>query len=90
MESRYDRETARILKKAVAHTLYRGLPNSDTLKEIKYRSGKTTVMARAFNVNSNQMNGWGTTLLSKPEPSFTSKTFVCRREAKRGCWMHTI
>ncbi len=40
IETRYGRETARIWKKAVAHTLYRGLPDTDTLKDIEHRSAR--------------------------------------------------
>lgn len=68
IETRYGRETARIWKKAVAHTLYRGLPDSDTLKEIEHRSGKTSVMVRGFNVNSNQVNGSGDNLVEQARP----------------------
>ncbi|MCJ8510719.1 TraM recognition domain-containing protein [Rhizobium lemnae] len=42
IEAKYGRETARIWKKAVAHTLYRGLPDNETLKDIEHRSGKTS------------------------------------------------
>lgn len=65
IETRYGRETVRIWKKAVAHTLYRGLPDTDTLKEIEHRSGKTSVMVRGFNVNSNQVNGSGDNLVEQ-------------------------
>jgi type IV secretion system protein VirD4 len=68
IETRYGRETARIWKKAVAHTLYRGMPDSDTLKEIEHRSGKTSVMVRGFNVNSNQVNGSGDNLVEQTRP----------------------
>lgn len=68
IESRYGRETARIWKKAVAHTLYRGLPDNDTLKEIEHRSGKTSVMVRGFNVNMNQVNGSGDNLVEQSRP----------------------
>ncbi|EIZ82375.1 type IV secretory pathway VirD4 component [Methylobacterium sp. GXF4] len=68
IETRYGRETARIWKKAVAHTLYRGLPDSDTLREIEHRSGKTSVMVRGFNVNSNQVNGSGDNLAEQARP----------------------
>lgn len=68
IETRYGRETARIWKKAVAHTLYRGLPDSDTLKEIEHRSGKASVMVRGFNVNSNQVNGSGDNLAEQARP----------------------
>ncbi|HEV7248839.1 MAG TPA: TraM recognition domain-containing protein [Shinella sp.] len=68
IEAKYGRETARIWKKAVAHTLYRGLPDTDTLKEIEHRSGKTSVMVRGFNVNNNQVNGSGDNLSEQARP----------------------
>ncbi len=68
IEAKYGRETARIWKKAVAHTLYRGLPDTDTLKEIEHRSGKTSVMVRGFNVNNNQVNGSGDNLSEQSRP----------------------
>lgn len=68
IENRYGRETARIWKKAVAHTLYRGLPDSDTLREIEHRSGRTSVMVRDFNVNMNQVNGSGESLIEQSRP----------------------
>ncbi len=68
IENRYGRETARIWKKAVAHTLYRGLPDSDTLKDIEHKSGKTSVMVRGFNVNNNQVNGSGDNLAEQARP----------------------
>ncbi len=68
IEAKYGRETARIWKKAVAHTLYRGLPDNDTLKEIEHRSGKTSVMVRGFNVNQNQVNGSGDNLSEQSRP----------------------
>lgn len=68
IESRYGKETARIWKKAVAHTIYRGLPDGDTLKEIEHRSGKTSVMVRGFNVNQNQVNGSGDSLSEQHRP----------------------
>lgn len=68
IESKYGRETARIWKKAVAHTLYRGLPDTDTLKEIEHRSGRTSVMMRGFNVNNNQVNGSGDSLSEQSRP----------------------
>ncbi|NVP56619.1 type IV secretory system conjugative DNA transfer family protein [Mycoplana rhizolycopersici] len=68
IESRYGKETARIWKKAVAHTIYRGLPDGDTLKEIEHRSGKTSVMVRGFNVNQNQVNGSGDNLSEQHRP----------------------
>lgn len=68
IESRYGKEIARIWKKAVAHTLYRGLPDTDTLKDIEHRSGKTSVMVRGFNVNMNQVNGSGDNLSEQSRP----------------------
>jgi len=68
IENRYGRETARIWRKAVAHTIYRGLPDTDTLREIEHRSGKTSVMVRGFNVNQNQVNGSGDTLVEQSRP----------------------
>ena len=50
------------------HTLYRGLPDTDTLKEIEHRSGKTSVMVRGFNVNNNQVNGSGDNLSEQARP----------------------
>lgn len=68
IEAKYGKETARIWKKAVAHTLYRGLPDTDTLKEIEHRSGRTSVMVRGFNVNNNQVNGSGDNLSEQSRP----------------------
>ncbi|MCR0981854.1 type IV secretory system conjugative DNA transfer family protein [Roseomonas populi] len=68
VETRYGRETARIWKKAVAHTLYRGLPDTDTLKDIEHRSGRTSVMVRGFNHNNNQVNGSGDNLVEQARP----------------------
>lgn len=68
IESRYGKETGRIWKKAVAHTLYRGLPDGETLKEIEHRSGKTSVMVRGFNVSNNQVNGSGDNLAEQARP----------------------
>jgi type IV secretion system protein VirD4 len=81
IETRYGRETARIWKKAVAHTLYRGLPDSDTLKEIEHRSGKSSVMVRGFNVNSNQVNGSGDNLVEQSRPLLQAEDI---REATGG------
>jgi type IV secretion system protein VirD4 len=60
--------TVRLWKKAVAQTLYRGLPDSETLKEIEHRSGRTSVMVRGFNVNNNQVNGSGDSLSEQARP----------------------
>lgn len=68
IDAKYGRETARIWKKAVAHTLYRGLPDNETLKEIEHRSGRTSVMVRGFNVNQNQVNGSGDSLGEQSRP----------------------
>ncbi|GEC17697.1 type IV secretory system conjugative DNA transfer family protein [Nitrobacter winogradskyi] len=68
IENRYGRELARIWRKAVAHTLYRGLPDTETLKEIERRSGRTSVMVRGFNVNQNQVNGSGDNLSEQSRP----------------------
>jgi len=68
IEAKYGREIVRIWKKAVAHTLYRGLPDGETLKEIEHRSGRTSVMVRGFNVNQNQVNGSGDNLVEQSRP----------------------
>jgi len=64
----FNQKTARIWKKAVAHTLYRGLPDNETLREIEHRSGKTSVMVRGFSVNQNQVNGSGDNLSEQSRP----------------------
>ena len=68
IEARYGKELVRIWRKAVAHTVYRGLPDTDTLKEIEHRSGRTSVMVRSFNVNMNQVNGSGDGLVEQSRP----------------------
>jgi type IV secretion system protein VirD4 len=68
IEARYGKETARLWKKAVAHTIYRGLPDNDTLREIEHKSGKTSVMVRGFSVNANQVNGSGDNLSERSRP----------------------
>lgn len=68
IEGRYGQELARIWKKAVAHTLYRGLPDTATLRDIEHRSGRTSVMVRGFNVNQNQVNGSGDSLGEQSRP----------------------
>lgn len=68
IETRYGKETARIWRKAVAHTIYRGLPDTDTLRDIEHRSGRTSVMVRGFNVNINQVNGSGDNLGEQSRP----------------------
>ena len=68
IEARYGKEAARIWKKAVAHTLYRGLPDGDTLRDIEHRSGKTSVMVRGFNVSNAQVNGSGDSLVEQSRP----------------------
>ncbi len=84
IETRYGRETGRIWKKAVAHTLYRGLPDSDTLKEIEHRSGKTSVMVRGFNVNSNQVNGSGDNLVEQARPLLQVEDIRRATEGEQG------
>lgn len=59
---------ARPWKKAVAHTIYRGLPDDRSLKDIEHRSGKTSVMVRGLNVNNNQVNGSGDNLVEQARP----------------------
>ena len=68
IEAKYGRETARIWKKAVAFTLYRGLPDTDTLREIEHRSGRTSVVVRGYNVSTNQVSGSGDTLSEQSRP----------------------
>ena len=68
IEHQYGKETARIWRKAVAHMLYRGLPDTDTLKDIEHRSGKTSVMVRGFNVNTSQVAGSGDNLGEQSRP----------------------
>ncbi len=68
IETRYGREVARLWKKAVAHTLYRGLPDDDTLRGIEHRSGRTSVMVRGFSVSNAQANGSGDNLSEQSRP----------------------
>jgi len=68
IETRYGRETARIWKKAVAYTLYRGLPDTETLRDIEHRSGRTSVMVRGFNVSNSQVYGSGDNLVEQSRP----------------------
>lgn len=68
IENRYGKETARIWKKAVAHTIYRGLPDNETLRDIEHRSGRTSVMVRGFNVSNSQVNGSGDNLVEQARP----------------------
>lgn len=68
IEAKYGAELARIWRKAVAHTIYRGLPDTETLKEIEHRSGKTSVMVRGFNISNNQVNGSGDNLIEQARP----------------------
>ncbi|MCB1466077.1 MAG: type IV secretory system conjugative DNA transfer family protein [Rhizobiaceae bacterium] len=68
IEAKYGKETARIWKKAVAHTIYRGLPDGETLRDIEHRSGKTSVMVRGFSVSNAQVNGSGDTLGEQARP----------------------
>ena len=69
IESRYGKETARIWKKAVAHTIYRGMPDDETLRDVEHRSGKKSVMVRGFNVSQNQVNGSGDNLSEQSRPA---------------------
>lgn len=68
IEARYGKETGRLWKKAAAHTLYRGLPDEATLREIEYLSGKTSVMMRGFNVSNAQVNGSGDNMVEQARP----------------------
>lgn len=68
IEGKYGREMARMWKKAVAHTLYRGLPDTETLKDIEHRSGKTSVMVRGFNISNAQVAGSGDNLVEQSRP----------------------
>lgn len=68
IEARYGPELARIWKKAVAHTIYRGLPEEQTLREIEYLSGRVGVMVRGFSVNNAQVNGSGDNLGEQARP----------------------
>lgn len=68
IESRYGKEVSCIWKKAVAHTIYRGLPDDETLRGIEYRSGRTSVMVRGFNVSSRQVAGSGDNLVEESRP----------------------
>jgi len=68
IEARYGRELVRIWRKAVAHTLYRGLPDTETLKEIEHRSGRTSVMVRSLSASVNQVSGSGDSLNEQARP----------------------
>lgn len=68
LEARYGREVARLWKKAVAHTLYRGLPDGETLRDIEHRSGKMSVMVRGYNVGIGQVASSGDTLGEQARP----------------------
>ena len=68
IELRYGKETARLWRKAVAHTIYRGLPDDEELKGIELRSGKTSVMVRGFNASIAQVAGSGDTLSEQSRP----------------------
>ena len=52
----------------MALTIYRCLPDNETLREIEHRSGRTSVMVRGFNVNQNQVNGSGDSLSEQSRP----------------------
>lgn len=68
IKAKYGEEVLRLWKKAVALTLYRGLPDEQTAREIEYLSGKTSVMVRGFSVNNNQVNGSGDNLIEQARP----------------------
>ncbi len=68
LEARYGKELVRLWKKAVAHTLYRGMPDDQTLRDIEHRSGRTSVMVRGFNVSNNQVNGSRNNLSEQSRP----------------------
>jgi len=68
IENRYGKEVASIWRKAVAHTLYRGLPDTQTLRDIEHRSGKASVMVRGFNVSASQVAGSGDNLAEQARP----------------------
>ena len=68
IDRRYGEEVARTWRKAVAHTLYRGLPDDKTLEGIERRSGRTSVMVRGFNVSNAQVNGSGDNLVEQARP----------------------
>ena len=68
IEAKYGKEVLRIWKKAVAHTIYRGLPEEETCREIEYNSGKKSVMVRGFSVNNAQVNGSGDNLGEQARP----------------------
>jgi type IV secretion system protein VirD4 len=59
IEAKYGKDVLRLWKKAVAITLYRGLPDDETLREIEYLSGKASVMVRGFNASMSQVAGSG-------------------------------
>jgi type IV secretion system protein VirD4 len=67
IESRYGRETARIWKKAVAMTLYRGLPIQTRSKTSSTSPAKRPSWLRGFSVN-NQVNGSGDNLAEQSRP----------------------
>jgi len=65
----------RIIRKKTSEKLrkandinFMGLPDTDTLREIEHRSGRTSVMVRSFNVNMNQVNGSGDSLAEQSRP----------------------
>lgn len=68
IKAKYGEEVLSLWKKAVAVTLYRGLPDKSTLEDIEYLSGKTSVMVRGFSVNNNQVNGSGDNLVEQARP----------------------
>ena len=59
IEATHGKEVLRIWKKAVVHTIYRGLPEEETCREIEYNSGRKSVMVRGVSLNTAQVNGSG-------------------------------
>ena len=78
------------LEKAVAHTLYRGLPGSETLKEIEHRSGRTSVMVRGLMCTRTRSTGRATTWLSRCGRCSRSRISGARRKARQPCSMRAI
>lgn len=68
IDARYGSEVNRIWHKAVAHTIYRGLPDDQALKSIELRSGKTSVMVKGFSLNNAQVSGSGDTWSEQARP----------------------
>lgn len=68
IDARYGSEVNRIWHKAVAHTIYRGLPDDQALKSIELRSGKTSVMVKGFSLNNAQVSGSGDSWSEQARP----------------------